>query len=254
MTGPMRGQIQSGRLAGKTLRQAIWIVAVPVLIQQTLGAFVGLVDKMLAGGLPKDIVVASLDGLGIGSYVGWLIAIAMGVRMLAYCTRTMNAASLQIQFELDEAAYVSGVSHREDKGIRSFSECFTYFEGERFLAFQAEGIDGIEQVSIGLLNEPHGIVKIPIDLDDLCPVYDSLGYFSHRHITRGDQDDGPHTGTPRVGGERSRGISGGSAGDGGGPQFFYPSDSDRHSPIFERSGRILSLMFHVEGKGRKIFA
>ena len=30
--------------------------------------------------------------------------------MLAYCTRTMNATSLQIQFELDEAAYVSGVS------------------------------------------------------------------------------------------------------------------------------------------------
>ena len=34
----------------------------------------------------------------------------MGTRMLAYCTRTMNATSLQIQFELDEAAYVSGVS------------------------------------------------------------------------------------------------------------------------------------------------
>ena len=34
----------------------------------------------------------------------------MGTRMLAYCTRTMNATSLQIQFELDEAAYVAGVS------------------------------------------------------------------------------------------------------------------------------------------------
>ena len=33
--------------------------------------------------------------------------------MLAYCTRTMNAASLQIHFELDEAAYVSGVSMLE---------------------------------------------------------------------------------------------------------------------------------------------
>ncbi|MFL2668654.1 MAG: ABC transporter permease subunit [Alphaproteobacteria bacterium] len=39
-----------------------------------------------------------------------MVAIAMGTRMLAYCTRTMNATSLQIQFELDEAAYVSGVS------------------------------------------------------------------------------------------------------------------------------------------------
>jgi iron(III) transport system permease protein len=40
----------------------------------------------------------------------WLIAIAMGTRMLAYCTRTMNAASMQIHFELDEAARASGVS------------------------------------------------------------------------------------------------------------------------------------------------
>ena len=40
----------------------------------------------------------------------WLIAIAMGVRMLAYCTRTMNASSIQIHFELDEVARTSGVS------------------------------------------------------------------------------------------------------------------------------------------------
>ena len=40
----------------------------------------------------------------------WLIAIAMGTRMLAYCTRTMNSSALQIQCELDEASYVSGVS------------------------------------------------------------------------------------------------------------------------------------------------
>ncbi len=40
----------------------------------------------------------------------WLIAIAMSVRMLAFCTRTVNGAALQIHAELDEAAYASGVS------------------------------------------------------------------------------------------------------------------------------------------------
>jgi len=105
MTGPMRGQIQSGKLAGKTLRQAIWIVALPVLIQQTLGAFVGLIDKMLAGGLPKDIVVASLDGLGIGSYVGWLIAIAMtgmGIGGQALIARAIGGG------KTDEASHALG--------------------------------------------------------------------------------------------------------------------------------------------------
>jgi iron(III) transport system permease protein len=39
----------------------------------------------------------------------WLIAIAMATRMLAFGTRTVNSAALQIHAELDEAAYASGV-------------------------------------------------------------------------------------------------------------------------------------------------
>ena len=100
-----QGQIRSGRLAGKSLAQAIWIVALPVLIQQMLGAFVGLVDKMLAGGLPSDIVVSSMDGLGIGSYVGWLIAIAMtglGIGGQALIARAMGAG------RVGEAAHALG--------------------------------------------------------------------------------------------------------------------------------------------------
>jgi iron(III) transport system permease protein len=40
----------------------------------------------------------------------WLIAIALGSRMLAFCTRTLNAAGWQLHPELDEAAYASGLS------------------------------------------------------------------------------------------------------------------------------------------------
>ena len=71
------GQIRSGRLVGKSLPLMIWILAMPALIQQFMAALVGLFDKILAGALPESIVVASLDGLGVGSYVGWLIGIAM---------------------------------------------------------------------------------------------------------------------------------------------------------------------------------
>jgi Na+-driven multidrug efflux pump len=71
------GQIKSGALVGRSLFAAILLIGLPVLVQQLLGATVGLVDKMLAGGLNADIVLPAMDGLGIGSYVGWFIGIAM---------------------------------------------------------------------------------------------------------------------------------------------------------------------------------
>ncbi len=71
------GAIRSGKLAGKSMWAAIWILAMPVLFQQFMQACVGLVDKMLAGRLPETIVKPAMDAIGIGSYVGWLIGVAM---------------------------------------------------------------------------------------------------------------------------------------------------------------------------------
>ncbi|MBL9119514.1 MAG: MATE family efflux transporter [Phycisphaerae bacterium] len=71
------GTIKAGKLAGKSMWAAIWIVAVPVLLQQLMQACVGMVDKLLAGQLPKAIVVDALDGIGLGTFVGWFIMIAM---------------------------------------------------------------------------------------------------------------------------------------------------------------------------------
>ena len=92
------GEIQSGRLAGKSLGAAIAIVAFPVLLQQVMAAFVGLVDKMLAGNLADDIVMAALDGVGVASYVGWLIGIAMsglGIGGQAIIARAMGAGNVE---------------------------------------------------------------------------------------------------------------------------------------------------------------
>ncbi|MFM7260899.1 MAG: hypothetical protein ACKO3W_09890, partial [bacterium] len=65
------GVIKAGRLAGKSMSQAIWILAWPVLLQQTMAAGVGFVDKLLAGNLPTEIARPAMDGVGIGSFVGW---------------------------------------------------------------------------------------------------------------------------------------------------------------------------------------
>lgn len=40
----------------------------------------------------------------------WLVSLAMSTRMLAFCTRTMNTSAMQLHYELDEAAYASGIS------------------------------------------------------------------------------------------------------------------------------------------------
>lgn len=73
---------------------AIWILALPVLLQQTMNAFVGMSDKIIGGALPNEIVVPALDGLGVGSYIGWFINIAMaglGIGGQAIIARAMGA-------------------------------------------------------------------------------------------------------------------------------------------------------------------
>ncbi len=88
------GRIRAGKLAGKTMWAAIFTVSVPVLMQQFMQACVGLVDKLLAGNLPKEIVVDALDGIGIGTFVGWFIMIAMtglGVGGQAIIARAMGS-------------------------------------------------------------------------------------------------------------------------------------------------------------------
>lgn len=90
------GSIRSGKLAGRTLPAAIWIVAAPIMVQQLMHAFVGLVDKIIAGSLADDIRLAALDGLGIGSYVGWFIGIALtglGIGGQAIIARSIGAGN-----------------------------------------------------------------------------------------------------------------------------------------------------------------
>jgi putative MATE family efflux protein len=88
------GSIRSGSLAGKTMWGAIWFLAIPILIQQILVATVGLADKMFAGALPEHVVIPAMDAIGIGSYIGWFIAIAVsgvGIGAQALIARAMGS-------------------------------------------------------------------------------------------------------------------------------------------------------------------
>ncbi len=89
-----QGAIRAGKLAGKGMWAAIWILALPVLVQQLMQAFVGMGDKLFAGQLPAGVNVPALDAIGIGAYIGWFIGIAMtglGIGAQALIARAMGA-------------------------------------------------------------------------------------------------------------------------------------------------------------------
>lgn len=107
------GTIQSGSLAGKSMSAAIWMLAMPILIQQILVACVGLADKMFAGALPEAIVLPAMDAIGIGSYIGWFIAIAVsgvGVGGQALIARAMGGGHKMMAGEvLGQSIVLAGV-------------------------------------------------------------------------------------------------------------------------------------------------
>ena len=77
---------------------AIWFLAIPILIQQILVATVGLADKIFAGALPDEIVLPAMDAIGIGSYIGWFIAIAVsgvGIGAQALIARSMGSGDVE---------------------------------------------------------------------------------------------------------------------------------------------------------------
>ncbi|MCE9618715.1 MAG: MATE family efflux transporter [Planctomycetes bacterium] len=106
------GEIRSGRLAGKSMWSAIWILALPVLLQQLMAACVGMTDKILAGNLPSKVVVPAMDGIGIGTYVGWFTGIALaglGVGGQAIIARAMGSGNKRDAHEALGASVTLGV-------------------------------------------------------------------------------------------------------------------------------------------------
>ncbi len=93
------GAIRSGSLAGKTMWAAIWFLAIPILIQQLLIATVGLTDKIFAGALPEEIVIPAMDAIGVGSYIGWFVSIAVsgvGIGAQALIARAMGSGDVPL--------------------------------------------------------------------------------------------------------------------------------------------------------------
>lgn len=89
------GRIKSGRLAGLSMWQAIWVLSWPVLIESALGSLVGLTDTTLAAGLSQ----AATDAIGGTAYFMWfvnLVGMALGVGATALIARAMGKGRLAV--------------------------------------------------------------------------------------------------------------------------------------------------------------
>ncbi len=86
---PLDDRLTSGRLAGFTMRRAVWVLSWPVLVEMLLHAGVNMVDATLAAGLS----VAAADAIGASGYILWataMIAIALGVGATAMISRAIG--------------------------------------------------------------------------------------------------------------------------------------------------------------------
>lgn len=91
------GRFKSGRLAGLTLGPALWILSWPIITESFLNSLVGLVDTMLAAGLPDG--EAATDAIGGASYIMWfigLVIMALGIGATALVSRSVGKSRMAV--------------------------------------------------------------------------------------------------------------------------------------------------------------
>lgn len=89
------GRLMAGRLAGLTMRRAIWVLAWPIFVQAFLQSLVGLVDTVLAAGVSE----AAADAIGGAAYVMWFVGVvvmAIGVGATAVISRAVGGRKLAV--------------------------------------------------------------------------------------------------------------------------------------------------------------
>ncbi len=89
------GRLRSGRLAGLSMWQAVWVLSWPVTLESFLNSLVGLTDTKLAAGLGVD----ETDAIGGASYIMWfigLVVMALGVGATALIARSVGRGRMGV--------------------------------------------------------------------------------------------------------------------------------------------------------------
>jgi putative MATE family efflux protein len=86
------GRLKTGRLAGLSMGQAIWVLSWPVLVESFLNSLVGLTDTVLVAASPLGR--AATDAIGGAAYIMWfigLVGMSLGIGATALVSRSMGA-------------------------------------------------------------------------------------------------------------------------------------------------------------------
>lgn len=90
-----RGRLRSGRLAGLSMRRAVWVLYWPIVLESLLNSLVGMTDTYLAA----QISVGATDAIGGASYLLWfigLVVMAVGVGATALISRSVGAGRFAV--------------------------------------------------------------------------------------------------------------------------------------------------------------
>jgi putative MATE family efflux protein len=90
-----RGRLRSGRLAGLSMRRAVWILYWPIVLESLLTSLVGMTDTYLSA----QISVHATDAIGGASYLLWfigLVVMAVGVGATALISRSVGAGRFAV--------------------------------------------------------------------------------------------------------------------------------------------------------------
>lgn len=103
------GRLRAGRLAGLTMRRAIWVLSWPILAESFLNSLVGLTDTVLAAGLGES----QTDAIGAASYMMWLIGLivmSIGMGATALIARAVGARRMAVANAVLGQAMVVGIA------------------------------------------------------------------------------------------------------------------------------------------------
>ena len=152
-----------------------------------------------------------------------------------------EAEAQQLVKRLAEGGRVAEVAAGNDQVVGHLPvELIEQLEHGGLLAFNAEGIDRVEEIdSLAGLRQQRvqRIIEAAFDLDNLRAEVERLRQLVQRNLSGGKIDAADQSGARGIGGQRRRGVSGGGASHDLGAGDARLGHADGHAQIFEAAGR-----------------
>ena len=148
---------------------------------------------------------------------------------------------------------VAGVADGDAVQVRSVTQLIDDLKGGGLLAFQAVGVDGVDErdglaVADGA-GEGEGVVEAAVDGEDAGAVGDGLSELALGDGAGGDEDVDAQAVAGGVGGGGGAGVASGGAEDGLMAGLDRLGDGEDHAAVLERSGGVAGFELEVDGGG-----